>query len=73
MPPSEEQVAALLSKREATIRRLIGERDAMKNALKRISAMDAKGIRADDLGRAARIASEAISAHTRPTCSSGDK
>lgn len=40
----------------------IAERDVLVKALKTIAAMDPKGIRADDLGRAARMASEAISA-----------
>jgi hypothetical protein len=35
------------------------EQEAMAKALEKIAAMDPKGIRADDLGRAARIASEA--------------
>jgi hypothetical protein len=33
---------------------------ALVKALEAISAMDPKGIRADDLGRAARIAAEAL-------------
>jgi hypothetical protein len=32
----------------------------LRSALEKIAAMDPKGIRADDLGRAARIAREAI-------------
>lgn len=35
--------------------------DALVKALEDIAAMDPKGIRADDLGRAARTASEALS------------
>lgn len=39
------------------------ERDeALEEALQNIAAMDPKGIRADDLGRAARFAAEAIAA-----------
>lgn len=34
--------------------------DALVKALEEIAAMDPKGIRADDLGRAARIAREAL-------------
>lgn len=36
------------------------ERGALTFALEKIAAMDPKGIRADDLGRAARIAREAL-------------
>lgn len=36
------------------------QRDALVKALEEIAAMDPKGIRADDLGRAARIAREAL-------------
>lgn len=39
--------------------RLIGDRDHLRAALAQISAMDAEGLRADDLGRAAKIAREA--------------
>lgn len=47
----------------------IAERDAMVRALRTIAAMDPKGIRADDLGRAARIAAESAMTrqpHPRP-------
>lgn len=37
--------------------------DALLKALEDITAMDPKGIRADDLGRAARIAREAVRGH----------
>ena len=47
--------------------------DVMLQALEQIAAMDPKGIRADDLGRAARIASEilgvAVSPSSRETAS----
>lgn len=36
-------------------------------ALEEIAAMDPKGIRADDLGRAARIAAEALARHVGQT------
>jgi hypothetical protein len=50
MPPSPEQVAALLSKRDATILRLIGERDGWKQA----AGVEA-GLRREFLARAERL------------------
>jgi NADH/NAD ratio-sensing transcriptional regulator Rex len=44
----------------AKLEKALGQRDALAKALEEIAAMDPKGIRADDLGRAARIASKAI-------------
>lgn len=42
------------------------------HALQEIAAMDPKGIRADDLGRAARIASEALRMRTLPPATHED-
>lgn len=44
----------------AFIVKAVNNHDALVRALEKISAMDPKGIRADDLGRAASIAREAI-------------
>lgn len=46
----------------AAARRFKAERDALVKALEEIAVMDPFGIRADDLGRAARIAREALRA-----------
>jgi hypothetical protein len=43
------------------LRELKIRHDAMAKALAEIAAMDPKGVRADDLGRAARIAAGAVS------------
>lgn len=69
MPPSPEQVAALLSKRDATIRRVIGERDALKRAMEEIIKADtcvSDGGKRHDHGHFAGIAIEALAACTRP-------
>jgi len=70
MPPSPEQVAALLSKRDATIRRVIGERDALRKALEPF-ALDVGAISLSRaLGHISRehllAAKAALAAVTRP-------
>lgn len=44
----------------AFIIKAVNNHDALVKALEEITAMDPKGIRADDLGRAARTAREAV-------------
>ena len=56
---TELQVEILL-KQAARIEVLEAEIEALKAALREIATMDPENIRADDLGRAARIAAAAL-------------
>jgi len=61
---THDEIDARIEKLIARIEKLIARIEALEAALREIAAMDPKAIRADDLGRAARIARTTLALET---------